>query len=178
MQWFDQYRCLWGHQYSCLEGGYLEGWTHLGRGKDIEKKAMGAKSTMINVYENIIMKLTTLWIKKSRCWLFFHSEASRKAGLQSHPGIHISSPGHPASPRTLPMSETDIVSPFQFMGSGRLSVLKDEELACAHTIPACILFNEDLVTGPRLAAREAKTCPVAVRTDGQQLQFQLSGSYL
>ena len=76
------------------------------------------------------------------------------------------------------MSETDIVSPFQFMGGGRLSVLKDEELACAHTIPACILFNRDLVTGPCLATREAETCPVAVRTDGQQLQFQLNGSYL
>lgn len=52
------------------------------------------------------------------------------------------------------MSETDIISPFQCMGSGRLRVLKNEELECVHTIPVCI--NEDLVTCPCLAAREAE----------------------
>lgn len=69
--------------------------------------------------------------------------------------LHIPSLIHSASPRALPTSETEIILPFQCMGGGRLRVLQNEELECAYTIPACILFSDNFVTCPYLAAREA-----------------------
>lgn len=43
MQWFDQYRCLWGHQYSCLGGRIFGGMNAPGEGKGHRKEGNGGK---------------------------------------------------------------------------------------------------------------------------------------